>query len=133
MAEALMTFGVPGPKGDTGATGARGPTGATGPQGPAGSDGVTGAAELNAGQTISNVKFVLLLNYSDFTRMHVLLGNHSAYGRNGSGSERYWTVIPGTSSSNIPSGCYGLMLTIFGSLTYTNYGGTVGGSMIAFV
>lgn len=37
MAECLMTYGLPGPKGDTGPRGATGATGATGPQGPAGS------------------------------------------------------------------------------------------------
>lgn len=33
MAEAIMTYGVPGPKGNTGATGSRGPAGPTGPAG----------------------------------------------------------------------------------------------------
>ena len=46
MAEGIMTYGMPGPKGDTGARGAQGPkgaTGATGPQGPTGPKGATGA------------------------------------------------------------------------------------------
>lgn len=43
MAECLMTYGLPGPKGDTGATGPRGATGATGSQGPKGDKGATGA------------------------------------------------------------------------------------------
>lgn len=43
MAECLLGYGLPGPKGNTGATGARGPTGATGPQGPKGATGATGA------------------------------------------------------------------------------------------
>lgn len=39
MAECLLGYGLPGPKGDTGA---RGATGATGPQGPKGATGATG-------------------------------------------------------------------------------------------
>ena len=42
MAEGIMTYGMPGPKGDTGARGATGPTGATGAQGPKGATGATG-------------------------------------------------------------------------------------------
>ena len=42
MAEALMTYGIPGPKGDTGARGPTGAVGATGPQGPAGTGGLLG-------------------------------------------------------------------------------------------
>lgn len=42
MAEGIMTYGLPGPKGDTGARGATGPTGATGAQGPKGATGATG-------------------------------------------------------------------------------------------
>lgn len=42
MAEALMTYGLPGPKGDTGATGATGPRGPAGPQGPAGGSSGSG-------------------------------------------------------------------------------------------
>lgn len=49
MAEALMTYGLPGPKGDTGATGA---TGATGPRGPAGPQGPAGSSS-NSGKVIS--------------------------------------------------------------------------------
>lgn len=37
-----MTYGMPGPKGDTGATGPRGATGATGATGPKGATGATG-------------------------------------------------------------------------------------------
>lgn len=37
-----MTYGVPGPKGDTGARGPTGAVGATGPQGPAGTGGLLG-------------------------------------------------------------------------------------------
>lgn len=37
MAEALMTYGVPGPQGERGATGATGSRGPAGPTGPAGS------------------------------------------------------------------------------------------------
>lgn len=42
MADALMTYGLPGPKGDKGDTGATGPKGATGAQGPKGATGATG-------------------------------------------------------------------------------------------
>lgn len=40
--EALMTYGVPGPKGDTG------PTGATGPQGPRGHTGSSGSVSISS-------------------------------------------------------------------------------------
>lgn len=52
MAEALMTYGVPGPQGIQGPTGATGPRGPTGPAGSAGSISVTYKVwDLTANQT----------------------------------------------------------------------------------
>lgn len=44
MADALMTYGLPGPRGATGPQGAKGDTGAQGPAGPTGAKGATGPA-----------------------------------------------------------------------------------------
>lgn len=59
--EALMSFGIQGPKGDTGA---RGPSGATGPQGPAGPSGFnivrTTSIPAHPDSTASNVLFGII-------------------------------------------------------------------------
>lgn len=65
MANAFMTYGLPGPKGDTGATGATGPKGATGAQGPTGATGPTGprgatGAKGDAGPGITLKAYKLL-------------------------------------------------------------------------
>lgn len=79
--EALMSFGIQGPKGDTGA---RGPQGATGPQGPAGTSGMSTAIVLRTISTSAlpanqyNVKLFLgiTLNLN-------------------SGWDHEWAVVPG--------------------------------------
>lgn len=101
--EALMTYGVPGPKGDTGArgpTGATGATGATGPAGPAGTGlyRTSFAWKYNSSpKTISTTgKFVYFIsavtasnqsrNYSGFLRI----------GGNGSITSNGVIATPGT-------------------------------------
>lgn len=64
MAEAIMTYGVPGPKGNTGATGSRGPAG---PTGPAGSIAIS---SFTVSVPAKNVQAVQCLTFTGTTNYH---------------------------------------------------------------
>lgn len=61
MADALMTYGLPGPKGDTGSRGPTGATGATGPTGPQGPEG-KGATAISFAWTAKSPKKTVSAN-----------------------------------------------------------------------
>lgn len=107
MAECLMTYGLPGPKGDTGPRGATGATGATGPQGPAGSINLVFEYYSAYNKpTISKSGVVAILlhggeesgTYGNHTKMRIV--KRGQYVRLGSGYAGIFTgTMPTTSSS----------------------------------
>lgn len=142
MAEALMTFGVPGPKGDRGATGAKGATGATGPQGPAGPAGASASYTVIEGYltnktsaNASGVKFAILMAHDDFSALFVAIrGTTRYFYRTGAMQPIQPHNVVSTSSSSGPyNGYTTVTLSSTGTLQITRSADSTSSHLSSFI
>lgn len=121
--EALMSFGIQGPKGDTGP---QGPRGATGPQGPAGPSGfkITGTTTITCieGATGSNILFGFVLRNGTYgaqmTVDIVYRGTVAYFFHNSSDWVYQTTAIPCSQMANLTY-VYKMTITSAGYLSFT--------------
>lgn len=115
--EALMSFGIQGPKGD------RGPQGIQGPQGPSGSGWITGVNEMHCtytAQTYRGVKFALVIPSSDTASFPNMLLTRGETWYWSHGSAQVWTPTKPSTTR------YGtLALSSSGTLSWSTVGSNV--------